>query len=162
MDRSILDEAVRERLIAMMVEFSGLLADPNAPEGERKRLLAHLIEGVTRIEMPEGTTRSHVCFKCEKNQNAHSPKASAQQENTPSGIVELVDKRLDRRMDSEIVELLNEQGYCPGGSARRGPPRCPLQSVADGRNHSWVIRRSLNGRWRTFFLVQTNGSALSL
>lgn len=30
------------------------------------------------------------------------------------------------------------------------------------RNHSRVIRRPLKGRWRTFFLVQTNGSALSL
>lgn len=30
------------------------------------------------------------------------------------------------------------------------------------RNHSWVIRRFLKRRWRTFFLVQANGVAVSL
>lgn len=30
------------------------------------------------------------------------------------------------------------------------------------RNHSWVTRRFLNRRWRTLFLVQANGVAVSL
>jgi hypothetical protein len=30
------------------------------------------------------------------------------------------------------------------------------------RNHSWVIRRFLNRRWRTLFLVHANGVAVSL
>ncbi|WP_354125593.1 hypothetical protein [Bradyrhizobium sp. LB8.2] len=32
----------------------------------------------------------------------------------------MVDKLLDKHIDSEIAELLNQQGYRPGGSARRG------------------------------------------
>jgi len=36
-----------------------LWADPDTPDRERKRLLAHIIEDVTLIKMPaEGTTRS--------------------------------------------------------------------------------------------------------
>ena len=35
-------------------------------------------------------------------------------------IVELVDKLLDKHTYPEIAELLNQQGYRPGGSARRG------------------------------------------
>ena len=30
------------------------------------------------------------------------------------------------------------------------------------RNHSWVIRRFLKFRWKTFFLVHANGVAVSL
>lgn len=49
-----------------------------------------------------------------------SPKTSAQQVKTQPGIVELVDRFLDKHIYSEIAELLNQQGYSPGGSARRG------------------------------------------
>ena len=42
-----------------------------------------------------------------------SPKSSAQQVRTPSGIVELVDKLLDKHIYSEIAELLNENIHCP-------------------------------------------------
>lgn len=66
-DKLILDEAVRERLIAMTVDFNKLWADPDTPNRERKRLLAHIIEDVTLIKMPaEGTTKIHVRFKGSK------------------------------------------------------------------------------------------------
>ena len=70
----------------------------------------------------EGTTKIHVRFKGGKIQTltTMSPKSSAQQVKTQPGIVELVDKLLDKHIYSEIAELLNEQGYRPGGSARRG------------------------------------------
>ena len=122
-DQLILDEAVRERLIAMTVDFHKLWADPNTPDRERKRLLAHIIEDVTLIKMPEeGTTKVHVRFKGGKIQTltTTNPKSSAQQVKTQPGIVELVDKLLDNHIYSEIAELLNQQGYRPGGSARRG------------------------------------------
>ena len=89
----------------------------------RKRLLAHIIEDVTLIKMPaEGTTKIHIRFKGGKIQTltTMSPKSSAQQVKTQPGIVELVDKLLDKHIYSEIAELLNQQGYRPGGSARRG------------------------------------------
>jgi hypothetical protein len=122
-DQLILDEAVRERLIAMTVDFNKLWEDPDTPNRERKRLLAHIIEDVTLIKMPaEGTTKVHIRFKGGKIQTLTiiSPKSSAQQVKTQPGIVELVDKLLDKHIYSEIAELLNQQGYRPGGSARRG------------------------------------------
>jgi len=122
-DQFILDEAVRERLIAMTVDFNTLWVDPDTPNRERKRLLAHIIEDVTLIKMPaEGTTKVHIRFKGGKIQTLTilSPKSSAQQVKTQPGIVELVDKFLDKHIYSEIAELLNQQGYSPGGSARRG------------------------------------------
>ena len=59
-----------------------------------------------------------------------SPKSSAQQVKTPPGIVELVDKLLDNHIYSEIADILNQQGYRPGGSARRGRARYPLHGFA--------------------------------
>jgi DNA invertase Pin-like site-specific DNA recombinase len=122
-DQFILDEAVRERLIAMTVDFNKLWVDPDTPNRERKRLLAHIIEDVTLIKMPaEGTTKVHIRFKGGKIQTLTimSPKSSAQQVKTQPGIVELVDKFLDKHIYSEIAELLNQQGYSPGGSTRHG------------------------------------------
>jgi DNA invertase Pin-like site-specific DNA recombinase len=122
-DQLILDEAVRERLIAMTVDFNKLWADPDTPNRERKRLLAHIIEDVTLTKMPaEGTTKVHVRFKGGKTQTltTTNPKSSAQQVKTQPSIVELVDKLLDKLTYPEIAELLNQQGYRPGGSARRG------------------------------------------
>jgi hypothetical protein len=122
-DRLILDEAVRERLIAMTVDFNKLWADPDTPNRERKRLLAHIIEDVTLTKMPaEGTTKIHVRFKGGKTQTltTTNPQSSAQQVKTQPSFVELVDKLLDELTYPEIAELLNQQGYRPGGSARRG------------------------------------------
>jgi DNA-binding transcriptional regulator YiaG len=122
-DQFILDEAVRERLVAMTVDFNKLWADPDTPNRERKRLLAHIIEDVTLVKLPaEGTTKVHVRFKGGKIQTLTtlSPKSSAQQVKTQPGIVELVDKLLDDHIYSEIAELLNQQGYRPGEAARRG------------------------------------------
>src|SRR6266852_305105 len=122
-DQLILDEAVRERLIAMTIDFNKLWADPDTPDRERKRLLAHIIEDVTLIKMPaEGTTKVHIRFKGGKIQTLTimSPKSSAQQVKTQPGIVELVDELLDKHIYSDIAELLNQQRYRPGGSARRG------------------------------------------
>ncbi|MGY4319522.1 hypothetical protein [Bradyrhizobium sp. JR3.5] len=59
-------------------------------------LLAHIIEDVTLIKMPaEGTTKIHVRVKGGKIQTliTMSPRSSAQQVKTPSGIVELADMR---------------------------------------------------------------------
>ena len=78
-DQFILDNAVHERLIAMTVDFKKLWADPDIPNRERKRLLAHVIEDVTLVKLQaEGTTKVHVRFKGGKIQTltTMSPKSS--------------------------------------------------------------------------------------
>jgi len=122
-DQVILDDVIRERLVAMTKDFKQLWADPATPNRERKRLLAHIIEDVTLIKLQrEGTTKIHLRFKGGKTETLTTlnPKSSAQQVKTPSKIVELVDRLLDDHVYSEIANLLNERGLRPGGSARRG------------------------------------------
>ena len=122
-DQVVLDDAIRERLLAMTTDFKKLWADPATPNRERKRMLAHIIEDVTLIKLTaEGTTKIHVRFKGGKTETLTTlnPKSSAQQVKTQPKIVALVDQLLDHHVYSEIADILNERGFRPGGSVRRG------------------------------------------
>ena len=122
-DQLVVDDAIRQRLVAMTTDFKKLWDDPGTPNRERKRLLAYIIEDATLIKLPmEGITKIHVRFKGGKTETLTTlnPKSSAQQVKTPPTIVELVDKLLDNHIYSEIADILNQQGLRPGGSARPG------------------------------------------
>jgi hypothetical protein len=122
-DRLALDDAIRDRLVAMTTDFKTLWRDPSLPNRERKRLLAYIIEDVTLIKLPaEGATKIHVRFTGGKTETLTTlnPKSSAQQVKTQPKVVELVDKLLDDHIFSEIAEVLNQKGIRPGGSARSG------------------------------------------
>jgi DNA invertase Pin-like site-specific DNA recombinase len=131
-DQLVLDEAIRNRLIAMTTDFKTLWRDPALPNRERKRLLAYIIEDVTLIKLPaEGTTRIHVRFKGDKTETltVRNPKSSAQQVKTPPKVIELVDTLLDNYIYPEIADILNERGIRPGGSARRGRSDAPFTAL---------------------------------
>jgi DNA invertase Pin-like site-specific DNA recombinase/predicted DNA-binding protein (UPF0251 family) len=122
-DQQVLDESIRERLRAMTTDFRSLWKDPDTPNRERKRLLAHLIEDATLTKCPEQrTTRIQLRFKGGHTETltTMNPKSSAQQITTPRKIVELVDQLLDHHIYDEIADRLNAQGLHPGGSARPG------------------------------------------
>ena len=85
-DQLILDDAIRQRLVAMTTDFKELWNDPSTPNRERKRLLAYVIEDATLIKLPmEGITKIHVRFKGGKTETltALNPKSSGQQVKTP-------------------------------------------------------------------------------
>src|SRR6476659_8304795 len=122
-DHVVLDEAVRQRLVAMTTDFRKLWDDPDTANRERKRLLAYIIEDAMLIKIPaEGITKIHVRFKgCRtKSLATRNPKSSAQQIKTQPEVVHLVDQLLDHHVYSEIAAILNERGFRPGASARPG------------------------------------------
>lgn len=122
-DRIAVDDALRERLVAMTTDFARLWTDPSTPNRERKRMLAYLIEDATLVKLPEaGTTKIHLRFRGGETTTLTTvnPKASWEKVKTPSEIVELVDKLLDDHMYNEIAEDLNARGLRPGGSAWPG------------------------------------------
>jgi DNA invertase Pin-like site-specific DNA recombinase len=121
-DRIVLDDAVRERLIAMTTDFKTVWRDPDLPNRERKQLLAYVIEDVTLLKFAaEGETRIQIRFKGGKTQTltTQNPKSSAQQVKTRPEVVELVDSLLENHICAEIADILNTKGIRPGGSARR-------------------------------------------
>lgn len=122
-DRLALDDAVRDRLVAMTADFKTLWHDRSLPNRERKRLLAHIIEDVTLVKLPdEGTTRIHVRFKAGRTETliAQNPKSSAQKVKTRPEVLDLIDRLLDSHTCSEIANILNNQGIRPGGCAWPG------------------------------------------
>ncbi|MGX5805210.1 recombinase family protein [Bradyrhizobium sp. Arg314] len=122
-DRATLDDAIRDRLIAMTADFNTVWCDPTLPNRERKRLLAYLVEDVTLLKFQaEGETRIHIRFRGGRTETltTQNPKTSAQQVKTRPEVVELVDKLLDDHICAEIADILNAKGIRPGGSARRG------------------------------------------
>ena len=79
-DQFALDDAIRDRLIAMASDFAALWSDPSLPNRERKRLLAYIIKDVTLAKLAvEGTTKIHVRFKRGKTEilTTQNPKSSA-------------------------------------------------------------------------------------
>lgn len=122
-DQLVIDEAIRDRLVAMTTDFGRLWADPSTPNRERKRMLAYLVEDVTLVKVPrEGNTKVHVRFRGGQTTTLTTvnPKASWAKVKTPSEIVELVDALLDEHLYAEIANILNARGLRPGGSAWPG------------------------------------------
>ncbi|MGH9772229.1 MAG: recombinase family protein [Candidatus Acidiferrales bacterium] len=134
-DRVVLDDAIRQRLVAMTTDFRKLWDDPSTPNRERKRLLACIVEDATLIKVPaEKVTKIHLRFKGGKTETliAPSPRSSAQQIRTQPEVVKLVDQLLDDHVYSEIAGILNKRGFHPGASARpgRGQERFTTKRVA--------------------------------
>jgi DNA invertase Pin-like site-specific DNA recombinase len=134
-DHLVLNDAIRQRLATLTTDFRKLWDDPGTPNRERKRLLAYIIEDATLIKIPaEGITKIHVRFKGGKTETLTTlnPKSSAQQIQTRPDVVELVDQLLDHHVYNEIADILNNQGFRPGGSARpgRGADRFTSKRVA--------------------------------
>jgi hypothetical protein len=51
-------------LVTIIADFNKIWVDPDTPEHERKRLLAHIIEDVTLIKRPaEGTTKIDIASR---------------------------------------------------------------------------------------------------
>jgi DNA invertase Pin-like site-specific DNA recombinase len=122
-DRIVIDDATRERLVAMTTDFKGLWSAPSTPNRERKRMLAYVIEDATLVKLPgERTTKVHVRFKGGQTTTltTTNPRASWEKVKTPTEIVELVDKLLDDHLYGRIAEILDARGLRPGGSAWPG------------------------------------------
>ena len=122
-DQFALDDAIRDRLLAMTSDFARLWRDPSLPNRERKRLLTYIIEDVLLVKLPaEELTKIHTRFKGGETATltTQNPKSSAQQVETQQVVIDLVDKLLDDHVYAEIADILNQREIRPGGSARRG------------------------------------------
>jgi DNA invertase Pin-like site-specific DNA recombinase len=122
-DRITIDDAIRDRLVAMTTDFVRVWSDPLTPNRERKRMLAYVIEDATLMKHPDdGTTKVHIRFRGGQTTTLTTvnPKASWEKVKTPTEIVELVNQLLDDHIYDEIAEILNARGLHPGGAARTG------------------------------------------
>jgi DNA invertase Pin-like site-specific DNA recombinase len=131
-DQLVLDDTLHRRLATLTTDFRTLWDDPDTANRDRKRLLAAIIEDATLLKLPaDGTTKIHIRFKGGKTETltALNPKSSAQQVTTPPAVVACVDHLLDHHIYAEIADMLNKQGFRPGGAARRGRSEAHFTAV---------------------------------
>ncbi len=122
-DRVAVDEATRERLVAMTTDFARLWSAPSTPNRERKRMLAYLVEDATLVKIPnDGTTKIHLRFRGGQTTTLTTvnPKASWEKVKTSPEVVKLVDQLLDHHIYAEIDGILDKRGIRPGGAAWPG------------------------------------------
>jgi DNA invertase Pin-like site-specific DNA recombinase len=122
-DQAVIDDALRERLVAMTEDFNRIWTDSAVANRERKRMLAHIIEDATLFKNAEdGTTKIHVRFKGGRVETLTTinPKPSCEKVKTAPHIVALVNELLDEHLYTEIAQILNAKGLHPGGSAWPG------------------------------------------
>jgi hypothetical protein len=122
-DRIAVDDAIRERLVAMTTDFSRLWSDPSTSHRERKRMLAYLVEDATLVKLPDRrTTNIHLRFRGGQTMTltTENPKASWEKVKTSPEVVGLVDRLLDHHIYAEIAAILDARGLRPGGAARPG------------------------------------------
>jgi DNA invertase Pin-like site-specific DNA recombinase len=122
-DQTVIDNKLRERLVAMTADFKRIWTDTSVANRERKRMLAHVIEDATLLKNTEdGTTKIHLRFKGGRTETltTKNPKPSWQKVKTSPEIVALVDELLEDRLYAEIADALNTKGLHPGGAAWPG------------------------------------------
>lgn len=121
--QEIIDDKIQKRLMSLTVDFKNIWNDPETSSRERKRMLACIIEDVTLVRIStDGITRCHVRFRGGRTETltTENPKSSSDQIKTPPEVVELVDRLLNDYTCADIAEKLNNDGFRPGFSARKG------------------------------------------
>jgi hypothetical protein len=113
-DRSVIDAAQRERILALATDFAKLWDSPDAPARERKRIVRLMLEEVTLIKDKEIT--AHVRFKGGATRTITVPRPVTAWEKwkTSPEIVAEIDRLLEQHTTREIANILNERGLSSG------------------------------------------------
>jgi hypothetical protein len=114
LDRQVLDEEKRVKIMALASDFPRLWNDPRTPVREKKRMVALMIEDVTLTRGTEITI--HVRFKGGLTRTLTVPIAlnAWKKYMTPPPVLAEIDRLLDEHTDAEIAKILNERGIASG------------------------------------------------
>jgi len=114
LDRKMLDEQTRSKIMALATDFPRLWNDPKTPVREKKRLVALMIEDVTLTRGTEITM--HVRFKGGLTRTLNVPIAlnAWRKYMTAPAVLAEIDRLLDEHTDAEVAEILNQRGLASG------------------------------------------------
>lgn len=110
-DQALLADEARQRIAALTQDFPRVWQDSRTTPVERKRMVALLLEDVTLIK--GDTIEVHVRFRGGRTQSLTVPRpvSMARVRQTPSEVVETLDRLLDTCTDREAAEQLNAHGF---------------------------------------------------
>jgi DNA invertase Pin-like site-specific DNA recombinase len=113
-DRLSIDEAERQRILALAADFPSVWRDPKTPQRERKRMLALLIEDVTLIKQREITAAVRFRGGASTTLTLPRPLTAQQMRATHAEVRQAIDTLLDEYTDAQVAHILNERGLCTG------------------------------------------------
>lgn len=110
-----LDDVQRASIVELAKDFARLWNDPHTADRERKRMARLLIADVTLLKNTE--IRAQVRFNGGATQTLHLPlpKPAWMVRQTPTAVVDEIDRLLQEYTDSEVADLLNGQNLLSGG-----------------------------------------------
>lgn len=114
-DRTDLDEASRQKVLALAQDLPGLWADPRTSDQDRKRMVRLLVEDVTLVKDRE--IRVQIRFKggATRSLVLPIPLSAWQLRRTDPDIVLEVDRLLDTHTEGHVADELNRRG-CRSGT----------------------------------------------
>ena len=113
-DRLSVDEAERQRILALAADFPSVWRDPKTPQRERKRMLALLIEDVTLIKQREITAAVRFRGGASTTLTLPRPLTAQQMRATHAEVRQAIDTLLDEYTNAQVAHILNERGLCTG------------------------------------------------
>lgn len=114
LDRQLLDQEKREKIMALASNFPRIWNDPSTPVREKKRLAALMIEDLTLTRGTEITM--HVRFKGGLTRTLAVPIAlnAWKKYMTAPAVLAEIDRLLDEHTDAETAKILNERDLASG------------------------------------------------
>ena len=104
----------QKKLIALSKNFSSVWYAKNSLMKEKKQILRLLIEDVT-LKKTDKNIEAYILFKSKQTKSIilPLPKKSAELRKTSLDVLEKINKLTDKHLDSQIVNILNNEGYKP-------------------------------------------------
>lgn len=122
-DPGRLDDAQRQRILALATDFPRLWKDPATPDRERKRMARLLIDDVTITRGAEIALGVRLRGGATQTLRLAPELPAGQRYRTPDCVVAQIDNLLDSHTDAEIAALLNESGLRTGHGVVFRPQR---------------------------------------
>ena len=112
-EETVLDDAQRQKVLALATDFPRMWEDPATPARERKRMARLLIEDVTLLKGDDVV--AHVRFRggAAHTINLPRPKPAADLHKLDPSTVSEVDRLLEDHTEREIADILNSRGLQP-------------------------------------------------
>ena len=113
-DRVIVNEKVREEILALATDFPRLWRNPKTSDRQRKQMVRLLVEDATLLRGKQITV--HVRFKggATRTLTLPIPPTAWQARLTRPEVIAEIDRLLDDSTDAQIAKQLNERGFSSG------------------------------------------------
>ena len=116
-DQLVVNAPERQRILALVTDFPALWRDPQTPPGERKRMLALVLDDVTLIKQREITAAVRFRGGVATTLTLPRPLTAQQLRATHDDVRQHIDLLLNEYTDTQAAHMLNERRMRTGAGA---------------------------------------------